>query len=237
MKQLTRRATLGILMVGVVVGLAFLAFLLAGVWGDSASAEPVPTVGVDTNPYATPANTATSLGSIEACMTAVSTPYDDDGDTVADEDPLDYLDNDGDTLTDEDLPGQMVVIDVYIKDVPPLRGFHAAFNYNPAVLNVVKKDILQFLAASPGSSLLDMSDGVPDSDGDYGAGAFDTMGPHESGEGPHPASGGQRRQPGRPHLREPVGPRGRLHPAERPVRLLHRACLQRPDSSGYPSTR
>lgn len=182
MKQLTKGAALGTLMVGVVAGLVFLAFVLASVWGDSASADPVPTVGIDGDPYGTPANQPAALGSIEACISAVSTPYDDDGDTVADEDPLDYIDNDGDTLTDEDLPGQMVVIDVYIKDVPPLRGFHAAFNYNPAVLNVVSVDVDQFLT-SDGGSLMLLLDPLPDSDGDYGAGALDIPGPHEDGEG------------------------------------------------------
>ena len=182
MKQLTKGAALGTLMVGVVAGPVFLAFLLASAWGDSASADPVPTVGIDGDPYGTPANQPAALGSIEACITAVSTPYDDDADTVADEDPLDYIDNDGDTLTDEDLPGQMVVIDVYIKDVPPLRGFHAAFNYNPAVLNVVSVDVDQFLT-SDGGSLMLLLDPLPDSDGDYGAGALDIPGPHEDGEG------------------------------------------------------
>ena len=183
MKRLMTRTALSIATAGVLAGLAFLALASAGPWGDVARAEPGVTVGVDTDPYATPANTATSLGSIEGCITAVSTPYDDDGDGDDDEDDFDGIDNDGDGLTDEDPPGQLVDIDVYIKDVPPLRGFDATFEYSSGVLNVVGKDVFQFLAAGSGSNVLDLSDGLPDRDGYYRAGAFDTSGPHESGEG------------------------------------------------------
>jgi hypothetical protein len=38
------------------------------------------------------------------CLTPDPLPYDDDGDTVADEDPVDGIDNDGDSLVDEDPP-------------------------------------------------------------------------------------------------------------------------------------
>jgi hypothetical protein len=183
MKRLAKQAALGISMVGVVAGLAFLALALVGPWGGAAKAEPQPTVGIDGDPYADPANQPTSLGSIQACITAVSTPYDDDGDTVADEDDFDGVDNDDDGLTDEDPPGQLVDIDVYIKDAPAMAGFYAAFNYDPDVLRVVGNDIQQFLAAGSGSTLLDVSGSLPDTDGDYGTGALDISGPHESGEG------------------------------------------------------
>jgi len=142
-------------MVGIVAGLAFLAFLLAGPWGDSTGAEPAVSVGVDVDidddGDTIPDNTATSLGSIEACI---------------------EVDSGGDPFD----------IDVYITDVPPLQGFNVAFNYDPTVLNVVGVDVEQFLATD-GSNLVLMLDPLPDRDGDYGAGAFDTSGPHESGEG------------------------------------------------------
>jgi hypothetical protein len=157
MKQLTKGAALGIPMVGVAAGLAFLAFLLAGPWGDSAGAEPAVSVGVDVDidddGDTIPDNTATSLGSIEACIEVAS--------------------------------GAALDIDVYIKDLPPatpLRGFNVAFNYDPTVLNVTGADVQQFLATGD-STLVPMLDPLPDSDGDYGAGALDTSGPHESGEG------------------------------------------------------
>lgn len=41
---------------------------------------------------------------IEKCLTHEGLPFDNDGDTVADEDPIDGIDNDGDTLVDEDPP-------------------------------------------------------------------------------------------------------------------------------------
>jgi hypothetical protein len=157
MKQLTKGAALGIPMAGIAAGLAFLAFLLAGPWGDSAGAEPAVSVGVDVDidddGDTIPDNTATSLGSIEACIEVDS--------------------------------GAALDIDVYIKDLPPatpLRGFNVAFNYDPTVLNVTGVDVQQFLATG-GSTLVPMLDPLPDSDGDYGAGALDTSGPHESGEG------------------------------------------------------
>jgi hypothetical protein len=152
MKQLAEKAALGILMAGAVAGLGLLAFLLVGRSGDTVKADPGVTVGVDTNPNATPANEPAALGSIEACTRV---------------DPQ---------------PNEVFHIDVYVKDVPPLRGFYVAFNYDSTILKVVGKDIFQFVT-SEGGSILDLSDGTPDTDGDYGAGAFDTAGPYEQGEG------------------------------------------------------
>jgi hypothetical protein len=52
----------------IAIGLATLAILLATAWGQSARANPGLAVAIDGNPGATPANTATSLGSREACI-------------------------------------------------------------------------------------------------------------------------------------------------------------------------
>jgi len=41
---------------------------------------------------------------VQFCIDQVPQPFDDDGDTVADEDPIDGTDNDGDSLADEDPP-------------------------------------------------------------------------------------------------------------------------------------
>jgi len=73
MKQLAKATVLSVLMVGAVGGLAFLAFVLAGPLGPSAKADPPVSVGFDGDPYADPENTATSLGSTEACI-EVTTP-------------------------------------------------------------------------------------------------------------------------------------------------------------------
>ncbi len=97
MKRLAIGGALGIIIAG---GLAVLALFLASIWGGAARANPGLTVGIDGNPSATPANTATSLGSREACIskpavvaesgaqctdaesgTQCSNSTDDDGDT------------------------------------------------------------------------------------------------------------------------------------------------------------
>jgi len=41
---------------------------------------------------------------VQFCVDQVPQPFDDDGDTVADEDPIDGIDNDSDSLADEDPP-------------------------------------------------------------------------------------------------------------------------------------
>jgi hypothetical protein len=144
-------------MVSIAAGLAFLALVLAAPLEQTVKAEPGVTVGVDTNPYATPANTKASLGSIQSCIRKEV--------------------------------GNQFEIDVYVTDVPPLRGFDVTFNYNKNVLKVVGKDVYQLLDYASGSNVLDMSDGVPDTDGYYRAGAFDTAeppnppNPYESGSG------------------------------------------------------
>ena len=65
MKRLAVGGALGIVIAS---GLALLAIFLASAWGQSARANPGLAVGIDGNPGATPANTATSLGSREACL-------------------------------------------------------------------------------------------------------------------------------------------------------------------------
>jgi hypothetical protein len=41
---------------------------------------------------------------VKVCINHVPQPFDDDGDTLVDEDPIDGIDNDGDSLIDEDPP-------------------------------------------------------------------------------------------------------------------------------------
>ena len=65
MKRLAIGGAFGIVIAG---GLALLAICLASAWGQSARANPGLAVAIDGNPNATPANTATSLGSREACI-------------------------------------------------------------------------------------------------------------------------------------------------------------------------
>jgi hypothetical protein len=226
MKHLVGKAALWIPVVGIVAGLALLAFVLAGPSGNRAGADPAVSVGVDTNPYATTTNTATYLGSIERCVakpgpaaesgtTQCGNTIDDDGDTVVNDgcptsgaykdcdanhdgdctDPGppaestlcdNAIDDDSDGKVNDGCPATGVPfdIDAYIKDVPPMRGFAATFNYTAGVLRVMNKNVMMFLASGSGSTVLDLSDlTLPDTDGYYGTGAFDTTGPHESGSG------------------------------------------------------
>jgi hypothetical protein len=162
MKRLTKRAAPGIVLIGVVAGLAFLVFIAAGSWANSAGADPGVSVGVDVdiddNNDGTPDNTGTSLGPRDGCI--------------------------------EIDPGSEIDIDVYVKDVSPLMGFAITFNYDGTVLYVDEVNppgdppvFVPFLASESGSSVLYFRDDLPDIDGYFGAGAIDTSGPHESGSG------------------------------------------------------
>ncbi len=158
MKQLAKATMLSVLMVGAVGGLAFLAFALAGPWGPSAKADSPVSVGFDGDPYADPENTDISLGSSEACIEVTS--------------PL-----------PPNTPERFEV-DIYIADAPPLRGFDVTFEYTGGILNVVDEDVYMFLDHASGSNVMDVSDGLPDIDGYWRAGAFDfSETAHESGSG------------------------------------------------------
>ena len=143
---------------------------------------PEVTMGIDADPHQAPANTATSLGSIESCTSVVSTPYDDDGDTLADEDPVDGVDNDGDAQVDEDAQGQMFDIDLYITDVVDLLAWEVDIEYDAALLNVLAISVDMFQAANSGSNVFNASEPTPDSDGSYYASATDA-GAVDSGSG------------------------------------------------------
>lgn len=125
---------------------------------------PTPTpsaveLAVDTD---TTGNTATSLGALETCNSVAAA---------------------GDTLD----------IDVVVTGVLPydaatgsggVIGFQANLLYDPAVLNVVGANVNMMLGADPGSIILDVSDLLPDGDGDWLAAAADLgSGSQASGEG------------------------------------------------------
>jgi hypothetical protein len=205
MKRLTNIAAPGVVLVGMVAGLAFLAWVLAGPWASGVGADPVVTVGVDVN---VSGNTPTSLGTRQGCVTkpgpvaesgaACANNTDDDGDTkVNDGCPAsgaaetgaqcyDATDSDGDTLINDGCPATGVPfdVDVTLKDVPSLQGFDVTLSYTPTILNVTGYDVLQMLNAASGSNVLNLSDpGMPDTDGYWRAGAFDIGTGHESGSG------------------------------------------------------
>jgi hypothetical protein len=110
------------------------------------------TVGVDADPLHSPANTATSLGSIEACISLAT------NDTFA--------------------------IDIFITNVIDLLAWDTYLQYDGSVVNVTAVNVRMFQAANPGSSVFNVSDSTPDSDGLYYAGAAElTAGAEDSGSG------------------------------------------------------
>ena len=109
--------------------------------GTGDACEILTTIGVDGDPLHSPANTATSLGSIESCR-SVST-------------------------------GATFTVDIFITNVVDLMGWSGSFSYNGSVVNVTAVNVQMFQAANPASSILNFSDGVPDSNGSYFVGAID----------------------------------------------------------------
>lgn len=111
----------------------------------------VTVVGVDVDPTQSPANAATSLGTIQTCKAVIR--------------------------------GQNFDVDVFINQVPAGRTF-AGFSYNlyfdATRVSLVGQNANFLLASDPGSSVITISDPVPNSTPPFSAGYFD-MGPAESG--------------------------------------------------------
>jgi hypothetical protein len=79
--------------------------------------------------------------------------------------------------------GETFSVDIFVANVKALLGWEAYFVYDTAVVNVVDRDVRMFQASSPGSSVFDASEGLPDDDGRYRLGAADIAEP------PSPDSG------------------------------------------------
>ena len=80
--------------------------------------------------------------------------------------------------------GDVFDIDIFIRDVEELLAWEVYVGFDPAVLEVVGRDVEMFLAGNPGSSVLDVSGRVPDP-GLYQVAAADTSDPPtpDSGSG------------------------------------------------------
>jgi len=79
--------------------------------------------------------------------------------------------------------GQTFDMDIFIIDVQNLLAWEIYLEYDPDILEVIDRDVLMFQQANPGSSVYDVSDALPDSDGLYRVAAADTADP------PSPDSG------------------------------------------------
>ena len=81
-------------------------------------------------------------------------------------------------------PGDVFDVDIFIRDVEELLAWEVYVGFDPAVLEVVGRDVEMFLAGNPGSFVLDVSGRVPDP-GLYQVAAADTSDPPtpDSGSG------------------------------------------------------
>lgn len=81
--------------------------------------------------------------------------------------------------------GDTQEIDIYVKGVEGLLAWEAPLEYDPAVLEIVERDVKLFQAANEGSAVQDVSEELPDKDGRYLLAAFDSADPDspDSGSG------------------------------------------------------
>lgn len=79
--------------------------------------------------------------------------------------------------------GDTFQVDIVVYDVQELLAWQLYFEYDPAIVQIVERDVRMFQDANPGSSVFDVSDVVPDADGLYQVGGVDTADP------PSPDSG------------------------------------------------
>jgi len=85
-------------------------------------------------------------------------------------------------------PGASVTVDVTAENIPetnPMIAFGFDLNYPSTTMAVVSADPNFLLASAPGSSIADLSEPVPDSDGRFNAAVLDFATPAgtESGSG------------------------------------------------------
>jgi len=81
--------------------------------------------------------------------------------------------------------GEFFPIDIYVTDVTNLTMWNVTLHYNPAMLGVYARDVQMFLTASPGSNVVDRSNGDSGFSGNYDLLAADTNYPtaDDSGSG------------------------------------------------------
>ena len=79
--------------------------------------------------------------------------------------------------------GHMFDVDIVVDGVDQLLAWEIYFEYDPAVVEIVDRDVRLFQEANPGSAVFDVSEALPDREGLYRAAAADTADP------PSPDSG------------------------------------------------
>ena len=81
--------------------------------------------------------------------------------------------------------GDTFQVDLFVTDVPDLLAWETYFVYDMSVINIDSRDVMMFQAANTGSNVFDVSEGLPDIDGQYGVAAVDLADPPapDSGSG------------------------------------------------------
>ncbi len=151
MRKVLAATTLGTMTAALLAAVALLALWAPRAGPDTARANHLVTIGLDLDPSATPANTATSLGSIQNCRDV----------SVGGFFTFDVY------ITDVGTEGGS----------QSLLAFAIPIQYDGAVMKITAVDVLQFLNAGAGSDVLNASDPIPpggDTDGLYEAGAADS---------------------------------------------------------------
>jgi hypothetical protein len=63
--------------------------------------------------------------------------------------------------------GDTFEVDVFVMDVVDLLAWETTFVYDDAIISIVDHDLQMFQAANPGSNVIDISENLPDTDGQY----------------------------------------------------------------------
>lgn len=81
--------------------------------------------------------------------------------------------------------GDSFDIDIVIRDVEDLLAWELYFEYDPTIVEILKRDVRLFQSANRGSAVYDVSEPLPDDDGLYRLAAADTADPvsPDSGSG------------------------------------------------------
>jgi hypothetical protein len=81
--------------------------------------------------------------------------------------------------------GDTFQADIFVTDVADLLAWETYFVYDMSIINIVNRDVMMFQGANAGSSVFDVSEGLPDIDGYYRAAGVDLADPPapDSGSG------------------------------------------------------
>lgn len=115
--------------------------------GPAYTDDPAAAFALDTDPAESPANTASSLGTVQTCGRIAK----------------------NETLDGDEVAVDAIGVDVTVSGVAesnPMLGFSYALNYDEAALSVQSVETDFFLGVESGSSVVDVSEPTPDSDGD-----------------------------------------------------------------------